>query len=112
MAFGRSWFEAVVRRPGVGDNDPSPDGSGTMTSLELVKKLAAKGADLNAAISRKVNLNNTRAYEYGATPFFLFLHFMDPHDPYMVHPFNGVGYARVAMPNPSRNRRRADCLRG
>jgi arylsulfatase A-like enzyme len=34
-------------------------------------------------------------------PFFLFLHFMDPHDPYMVHPFNGVGYARVAMPNPS-----------
>jgi arylsulfatase A-like enzyme len=34
-------------------------------------------------------------------PFFLYLHFMDPHDPYMVHPFNGVGYARVAMPNPS-----------
>ena len=33
-------------------------------------------------------------------PFFLYLHFMDPHDPYMVHPFNGVGYARVAMPNP------------
>jgi arylsulfatase A-like enzyme len=33
-------------------------------------------------------------------PFFLFLHFMDAHDPYMVHPFNGVGYARVAMPNP------------
>ena len=28
-------------------------------------------------------------------PFFLFAHFMDPHDPYMVHPFNGVGYARV-----------------
>jgi arylsulfatase A-like enzyme len=26
---------------------------------------------------------------------------MDPHDPYMVHPFDGVGYARVAMPNPS-----------
>jgi len=33
-------------------------------------------------------------------PFFVYLHFMDPHDPYMVHPFNGVGYARVAMPNP------------
>jgi arylsulfatase A-like enzyme len=33
-------------------------------------------------------------------PFFLFAHFMDPHDPYMVHPFNGVGYARVAFPNP------------
>jgi arylsulfatase A-like enzyme len=33
-------------------------------------------------------------------PLFLFVHYMDPHDPYFVHPFNGVGYARVAMPNP------------
>jgi arylsulfatase A-like enzyme len=33
--------------------------------------------------------------------FFLFLHYMEPHDPYMVHPMNGVGYARVAQPNPS-----------
>ncbi len=33
-------------------------------------------------------------------PFFLFVHFMDAHDPYMVHPFNGEGYARVAIPNP------------
>src|SRR4029077_19592421 len=34
-------------------------------------------------------------------PFFLFVHYMDPHDPYFVHPFNGEGYARVANPNPS-----------
>jgi arylsulfatase A-like enzyme len=33
-------------------------------------------------------------------PFFLFVHYMDAHDPYMVHPFNGEGYARVAQPNP------------
>ena len=33
-------------------------------------------------------------------PFFLFVHFMDAHDPYFVHPFNGEGYARVANPNP------------
>ncbi|HSV08327.1 MAG TPA: sulfatase [Candidatus Binatus sp.] len=33
-------------------------------------------------------------------PFFLFAHYMDPHDPYFVHPFNGEGYARVAHPNP------------
>ncbi|HWP64731.1 MAG TPA: sulfatase [Candidatus Limnocylindria bacterium] len=32
--------------------------------------------------------------------FFLYAHYMDPHDPYMVHPFNGEGYARVALPNP------------
>jgi arylsulfatase A-like enzyme len=34
-------------------------------------------------------------------PFFLFAHYMDPHDPYFAHPFNGEGYARVANPNPS-----------
>jgi len=33
-------------------------------------------------------------------PFFLFAHYMDPHDPYFAHPFNGEGYARVAHPNP------------
>jgi arylsulfatase A-like enzyme len=32
--------------------------------------------------------------------FFMYAHYMDPHDPYMNHPFDGVGYARVAMPNP------------
>jgi arylsulfatase A-like enzyme len=33
-------------------------------------------------------------------PFFMYLHYMDPHDPYFVHPYNGEGYARVANPNP------------
>ena len=61
----------AVRKPGVGDNDPAPEGSGTLSSLELVKKLAARGANLNARMTRKVNLNNTRANELGATPFFL-----------------------------------------
>jgi len=32
--------------------------------------------------------------------FFLFLHYMDPHDPYFEHPYNGRGYARAAMPDP------------
>jgi ankyrin repeat protein len=61
----------AVRKPGVGDNDPAPEGSGNMTSIELVKKLAAKGANLNARMTKKANLNNTRANEIGATPFFL-----------------------------------------
>ena len=60
-----------VRKPGVGDNDPAPEGSGSMTSLALVKKLAAKGANVNARMTRKANINNTRANELGATPFFL-----------------------------------------
>ena len=62
---------AVVRNPGVGDNDPAPPGSGNLTSLELVKKLAARGANLNARMTKRPNLNNTRANEIGATPFFL-----------------------------------------
>ncbi len=32
--------------------------------------------------------------------FFLMAHYMDVHDPYFVHPYNGEGYARVSMPSP------------
>ncbi len=35
-------------------------------------------------------------------PFFMFLHYMDPHDPYFAHPWNGDALARVANPNPDR----------
>jgi ankyrin repeat protein len=61
----------VVRRPGVGDNDPAPEGSGGLSSLELVKRLVARGANVNAKMTRRVNLNNTRMNELGATPFLL-----------------------------------------
>jgi arylsulfatase A-like enzyme len=36
----------------------------------------------------------------GGRPFFMFLHYMDPHDPYFTHPFDGQALARVADPNP------------
>jgi ankyrin repeat protein len=62
---------ASVRNPGVGDNDPPPQGSGTMTSIEFVKKLAASGADLNARMTKNVNLGNTILNKVGATAFFL-----------------------------------------
>ena len=32
--------------------------------------------------------------------FFLFLHYMDPHDPYFEHPYTGKGIARVAKTTP------------
>lgn len=38
-------------------------------------------------------------------PFFLFVHYMDPHDPYFEIPYNGRGIARVATPNPPAARR-------
>ncbi len=60
-----------VRKPGVGDNDPAPDGSGSMTSIEMVKKLAASGANLNSRMTKKVNLGLTSLNTMGATPFFL-----------------------------------------
>ncbi len=61
----------AVRKPGVGDNDPAPEGSGPMSSLDLVRKLVARGANVNARMTRRVNLNNTRLNELGATPFLL-----------------------------------------
>jgi arylsulfatase A-like enzyme len=33
-------------------------------------------------------------------PFFAYLHFMEPHDPYFAHPYDGRGVARVENPNP------------
>ena len=60
-----------VRKPGGGDNDPAPEGSGNMTSLELVKKLVAKGANLNARMTKRVSVGLTSLNTVGATPFFL-----------------------------------------
>ena len=36
----------------------------------------------------------------GQSRFFLFLHYMDPHDPYFPHPYDGSGIARVSNQNP------------
>src|SRR5947209_18283637 len=61
----------AVRKPGVGDNDPAPEGSGSMSSIEFVKSLVAHGADVNARMTKRANLSNTRLNEVGATPFML-----------------------------------------
>ncbi len=60
-----------VRKPGGGDNDPAPQGSGKMTSLEFVKKIASKDANLNARMTKKVNVGLTGLNTAGATPFLL-----------------------------------------
>jgi ankyrin repeat protein len=71
--LGYTALHAVVkvRNPGIGDNDPAPEGSGTMTSLEFVKQLVAHGAKINARMTKRPNLTNTRFNELGATPFLL-----------------------------------------
>ena len=68
---------ARVRNPGVGDNNPPPDGSGSMTSLEFVREIVGRGADVNARMTKQVNLTNTRLSKIGATPFFLAAHIAD-----------------------------------
>lgn len=60
-----------VRKPGVGDNNPPPDGSGKMTSLEFVRFLIAKGADVNARMTKNVGLGMTSLKTINATPYFL-----------------------------------------
>lgn len=60
-----------TRKPGGGDNDPPPQGSGNLTSLDLVKKLVAHGANLNARMTKRVNFGLTSLNTLGATPFFL-----------------------------------------
>ncbi len=60
-----------IRKSGGGDNDPSPQGSGNMTSLEFVKKLVAKGADVNARMTKRVNVGLTGLNTNGGTTFFL-----------------------------------------
>jgi len=60
-----------ARKPGGGDNDPPPEGSGSLTSLQLVKVLVQHGADLNARMTKKVNFGLTSLNVMGATPFFL-----------------------------------------
>ena len=62
---------ARVRNPGVGDNDPPPTGSGRLTSLEFVREIVARGADLETRMRKHINLGNTRLNKQGATPFFL-----------------------------------------
>jgi uncharacterized protein len=62
-----------VRRMGdAGGNNPPPRGSGRMTSLEFVRKLVAKGADVNArATVRRLPVGASNLNYLGATPFLL-----------------------------------------
>ncbi len=60
-----------VRKAGLGDNDPAPQGSGNMSSLEFVKKLVEHGANVNARMTKKVSVGLTSLNTIGATPFLL-----------------------------------------
>lgn len=59
-----------VRKPLRGDGDPSPIGSGQMTSLELVRTLVSHGADVNVRHD-KSGTGGLRLNRTDATPFLL-----------------------------------------
>ena len=59
-----------ARRVPPGDDDPPPQPSGSMTSLEFVRKLAAHGANLNVRIQREGEVNPSRI-KLGTTPFLM-----------------------------------------
>ena len=61
----------AVRKPGAGSNDPAPAGSGKIDSLEMVRRLAARGANLNARTTRSRNIGLTSLNTSGATAFLL-----------------------------------------
>jgi len=60
-----------MRKPGQGSNGPGPAGSGDMDSLELVRRLAAHGADLNARMTRRAPVGTNALNMIGATPFLM-----------------------------------------
>jgi hypothetical protein len=62
---------AYIRKPAIGDSDPGPELRDSVSTLELVKRLVAKGANVNGRMTRRANLTNTRFYEIGATPYLL-----------------------------------------
>ncbi len=58
-----------VRKPGVGSNDPAPEGSGSMDSLQLVRELVKHGADVNARMTKRSTAGKHALNTVGATPF-------------------------------------------
>ena len=60
-----------MRKPGQGSNGAGPTGSGTMDSLELVRRLAARGADLNARMTRRAPVGTNDLNMIGATAFMM-----------------------------------------
>jgi ankyrin repeat protein len=59
-----------VRKPIRGDGDPPPHGSGSVTSLQLVRELVARKADINVRLE-KGESGRGRFTTTGSTPFLL-----------------------------------------
>jgi ankyrin repeat protein len=59
-----------VRKPIRGDGDPPPRGSGTLSSLEMVRQLVAAGGDINARLEKGTS-GRGKFNTTGSTPFLM-----------------------------------------
>ena len=59
-----------VRKPIRGDGNPPPTGSGNLTSLDLVRQLVTRGADINIRLEQGAS-ERGRFTTTGSTPFLL-----------------------------------------
>lgn len=60
-----------LRKPGQASNGPAPKGSGSIDSFEMVRRLVAHGANLNARVTKRPGAGTTALNLIGGTPFFL-----------------------------------------
>ncbi len=63
-----------IRKPDIGESsagDPKPQGSGRRTSLEFVREIVSRGADVNARLERGRKAGRGHVSTIGATPLFL-----------------------------------------
>lgn len=79
-----------------------------LLALQVVKRITGRlfgerpgeayvdAADVNAEAFSE--LDRLKAKD---RPFFFFVAYMDPHDPYFDHPYSGAGYSRAANPSPA-----------
>lgn len=86
--------------------------SDTSAKLSLLQVLRRVDEKLRTSLGRTepgsayqdavvVNAQVEKFLERGLTaPWFLFASYMDPHDPYYEHPYNGVGFSRAANVSP------------
>ena len=74
-AAGQGWTAlhtiTWIRQPGYASNDPAPTGSGSMDSIAFAKKLVAKGADVNARMTKRTNVGLSSLNTTGSTAFLL-----------------------------------------
>jgi ankyrin repeat protein len=62
---------AWTRRPNVGHNNPEPVPTGELDSLDFVKQLLDRGADLEARVTKQPRTGLNAFNRIGATPFLL-----------------------------------------